>query len=311
MLSIFRLTTYLILSWLLLTANVLAASKPAAGESAYQNLFLWQVTGGKLEKPSYLFGTIHVPDPRLFPLPAKVQEAMTSSQFIFTEIAIDSLTQLKVVEASQLPPGKTIESMGPKSLVDKYDAFLKAKKLGIMKPMLSRLQPWALATNIILLDKLLKYPSLSPMDKQIYDFAISTKNKQHLALESAEDQLKVFTNMKLEQQFFMLEATLDMLSDPKTDPVEELIRVYLSGQGEKMMATIEQYQMVSEEAEQKFMEALLDQRNVNMVNKMHTHFEKNPKASSFIAVGAAHYFGEKSINTLLKQKGYKVTKLTP
>ena len=236
---------------------------------------------------------------------------MEKSRFLFTEIAIDSLTQLKVVQASQLPIGKTIENIAPESLLKKYDNFLKSKNLQVMKPVLSRLQPWALATNIILIDKVIKNPNLAPMDKQIYDYAISTKNKQHIALESAEDQLKVFTTMEMKQQLYMLEATLDMLADPKVDPVDQLIKVYLSGDGQKMMATIEQYQMVSEEAEKKFLEKLLDKRNVHMADRIHDHFEKNGQASSFIAVGAAHYFGEKSIKTLLEKKGYRVSLVKP
>src|SRR5437773_1181942 len=56
--------------------------------------FLWRIEG---PVPSYLYGTIHLPDSRVLDMPEVVRQAIAASDGIFTELPIDAT--LKVAAA--------------------------------------------------------------------------------------------------------------------------------------------------------------------------------------------------------------------
>ena len=57
-----------------------AAAKPA---TAIEKPFLWRI---ETPVPSYLFGTIHLPDDRVTTLPTVVQQVLDSIDALYTEI---------------------------------------------------------------------------------------------------------------------------------------------------------------------------------------------------------------------------------
>ena len=65
-------------------------SSPVRAQS-WDHPFLWEIGG---ESKSYLFGTVHLPDPRLTRLPGSVNRAFETSDAVFTEIALDPSSML-------------------------------------------------------------------------------------------------------------------------------------------------------------------------------------------------------------------------
>ena len=58
--------------------------------------FLWRI---EAEPPSYLFGTVHVPDARVTTLPVIVRRSFRASDVLVTEIPLD-----RTFDAQQLEP---------------------------------------------------------------------------------------------------------------------------------------------------------------------------------------------------------------
>src|SRR5215471_8695107 len=52
-----------------------------------QKPFLWRIEG---PVPSYLYGTIHIPDQRVLAIPDVVKKAMAVSDAVYTEVPFDS-----------------------------------------------------------------------------------------------------------------------------------------------------------------------------------------------------------------------------
>src|SRR6185503_13303094 len=70
--------------------------------------FLWRIEG---TVPSYLYGTIHVPDPAVLELPDVVKRALDSADVFNGEIPLDPATQAGVVGKVMLPAGLDLRTL--------------------------------------------------------------------------------------------------------------------------------------------------------------------------------------------------------
>ena len=57
--------------------------------NAQQNSLFWEISGNGLNKPSYLYGTMHLRDSRLFCLPDSAQQKLDSCSVLALEVVID------------------------------------------------------------------------------------------------------------------------------------------------------------------------------------------------------------------------------
>src|SRR6516164_7635048 len=85
-----------------------------------QNPLLWRIEGSV---PSYLFGTIHIPDQRVLALPDVVKKAIDVSDAIYTEIPFDAGSIKSASEASQLRQSQDLKTIVGDEV---FSRFLKA-----------------------------------------------------------------------------------------------------------------------------------------------------------------------------------------
>ena len=86
--------------------------------------FLWKIEG---KKPSYLFGTIHIPDERVIVLHQVVMDALQASDAIYIETPLDTRTIAKLQQASALSDNKTLRDIVPPDLFAKVEKILQSK----------------------------------------------------------------------------------------------------------------------------------------------------------------------------------------
>ncbi|NJL75979.1 MAG: TraB/GumN family protein [Saprospiraceae bacterium] len=65
-----------------------------SAEAQARNSLLWKITGNGLNKPSYLFGTIHIIDKDDFFFTEEMQKAFASCEAVTFEIKIDDMMNL-------------------------------------------------------------------------------------------------------------------------------------------------------------------------------------------------------------------------
>ena len=88
-----------------LLALVLAAS------FCFSQSILWKVTGKKIKSPSYLYGTIHIQDKRVFAFDNTVTDAFNSCDAFAMEILMDEIDPKESQEATLMKDGKTLKTI--------------------------------------------------------------------------------------------------------------------------------------------------------------------------------------------------------
>ena len=280
--------------------------------------FLWRIDG---PVPSYLYGTIHVPDPRVLELPEVVQRALDASDVFFAEIPLDAGTQASLLAKVMLPPGQDLRKIAGEDVFARVVRVV-SKVLGsgapgtadILATMLATMKPWAVMSQVELLEFL---PDLSagrqPLDVKLYGYA-GKAGKELGSLETVDEQVAVFEAFTNEEQVRMLVEALDDLEKPGpsgVSPTKELIDLYLAGDLDRLEAEANKQSTGDQALNKKMMARVVDERNLKMVAKMAELIAKRPARSHFFAVGALHYPGETGILNQLTKKGFKITRLSP
>ncbi|MGC6583119.1 MAG: TraB/GumN family protein [Akkermansiaceae bacterium] len=293
-----------------------AEKAPAVGAESLKHpvkAALWKVEGKGLEKPSYLFGTIHLSDPRVVKLHPNAEAAFEASSHFYAEIDLDPAAQVKLVPKMMRTDGKPLsESIGP-DLTKALDAQLKAISPQMSSASFQSMKTWAIYATLPVLELQMKYAGKPALDTVLYNRAKS-ENKTVGALETAESQLKIFDSLKEEEQVKLLASTIEAMKKDKAegkDSIKELLDAYLTKDVPTIGAIIKKFmeedQPEDAELAERLINALLDDRNIKMADTIEKQLTQSPKGVHFFAVGAAHYTGKTAVQDLLIKKGYTIT----
>ena len=308
-----------LLAPLFLLPTTLLAEKPAKDPLADlkhpTKACLWKVEGKGLTKPSWLFGTIHIGDPRVTTLHPRAQKAFDALDVFYAEIDLDPAAQAALAPMMMRKDGKTLsEAIGPE-LSKELDALLKSIDPGATAEPFQPLKTWVVVMTIPFL-RMMKNTPEELQGKEALDSVLQARateaGKKTDALETADSQIKSFEVFNEEEQQAFLAATIKSI---KEDPEEaarqlkEMLTAYLTGTAKdlgeimkKAMVKVEE----NKELTERFMKAVLDDRNIGMANKAAEFMQGAKDKSHFFAVGALHYTGKASVHKLLRKKGYTV-----
>jgi uncharacterized protein YbaP (TraB family) len=274
------------LNWPLLLAVVLfpltlCAQKPK------ENCLLWRISGNGLTKPSWVYGTIHLTDRRVFDFGDSLYAALEASEGYAMEIAPDSIVNSalkKINEKTELlknlVSAKDFARLKPK-LQQRFDK----------KPETVTVQEFR---NYFLrmVNKPDKDDMHTIMDAWFYD-AMHRQGKWVGGIEDLADQEKQLDEMPLDDYI------ADFLDDHRESrkSIEKLIAIYKS---EDLMAInkVEGYGGGS------FAEdSIMLRRNHKMSLRMDS---LSHMRSTFFAVGAAHLPGDSGVISSLRRRGFTV-----
>lgn len=291
----------------LLTLLLTFAIFTVANESI-KNPFLWEVKKG--EQTFYLFGTMHLGDPKLQILPAALKVAIDKSDEVQTEIPMDASLQMKSAVLMMRNDNKSLQDIIPKALYQRTENYIKQINPQLNLIPFDKMKIWALSTVTAMLENQLKYPMLQAIDSAIYSYAQS-KNKGVGGIETIEEQISAMDKFSLNEQIMGLESTLDYL-EQNNDFMEEMKHLYMQGDERKMMAFIEGTMFKIEKYkkfEEKFMQVLLYDRNMRMAQRIEALLKEDPTKRYLFAFGVMHFLGQKSVAEHLEGKGYSVSRV--
>ncbi|MDV7399274.1 TraB/GumN family protein, partial [Arthrospira platensis SPKY1] len=87
---------------------------------------LWEISGNGIEKPSYLYGTIHMACELNFP--EKLINAIETTEQLYLEINLDDPNlQRDIMQGMQMKNGQKISSMVSKETFEKMNDFFKTR----------------------------------------------------------------------------------------------------------------------------------------------------------------------------------------
>lgn len=288
-----------------------AAFAIADGPKPPDRPFLWRVEGGALEKPSHLFGTIHLSNDRIRQLHPAARQAFDQADAVFTEISLDLADQMAGAMLMMRNDGKTLsQSIGPE-LTEQLQAQLKDIQPGLDIAMLQPMKTWAAAMMLVMLPHQLD--GHKALDMIVWERA-KAANKETGGLEQIQDQVAAFETLDEAQQTIYLRETLATLQDAD-EIMERMIAAYEAGDDaalEKLLAEsmkLDGDDQAVREISERLVNALITERDVNIADKIHEILTANPGRSHFFAVGAAHFLGDDSIRKHLEAKGYTITRV--
>lgn len=274
---------------------------------------LWRIEGPKLKKPSYLFGTMHLKDERVFDFSDSVLVAFDRSEAFANEVDIDSMMNYMINPKSAIW-ADTTNYLRKKLSAEEY-AFvdkLLEKKLGYSIDHLRNKSFWFV--EMILNDSeddLAKYQEESGsatnkeslfLDAYFHQKARMLK-KELFGLEKIENQFLEKNNehMPYRKESFLetlgyYEENAELSGKDKAKQLDTFVEAYYKGN------------MSFLDFDGDFINnGIMVQRNTDMTNSIDRIIRNK---TLFAAVGAAHLPGKNGIINLLKRKGYKVTPVT-
>jgi len=272
----------------------------AVAEERYEQGLLWRVSRAGVP-PSYLFGTMHVADPRLLELSAAADKAFREARTFVLEMYPDRAVARRFSEASLLDGGRRLSELVSPASFEAMTARLAGR--GLAAERLDGLKPWAallLATGI-------EGQGGESLDISLYVRA-RFANKRIEELDSVEEQIAVFDGIPLETQVALLELALQR-HDALRAELEQGIAAYRRGdlaalaelsrrnggatpQGRRHQALLEKKIIVD--------------RSVVMAHRLQAHLRRG---GVFAAVGALHLYGPRGLPALLRSEGWVVRRV--
>ncbi len=273
---------------------------------------LWKIEGHSLEKPSWLFGTIHLVTPRIERLHPAVEQALETSDTLATELSFDPMIQMAGAMLMMRGDGKTLtESIGG-DLQAKLEARIEAINPALGAAVFEPMKTWAVAMAVVMLPYQLE--GGKALDQILWQRATDA-GKETLGLERMKDQVAAFEVLDEEEQTIYLRATLENYDD-NDRLLKEMIAEYEAGDAEAIdritTRSIERFAGGEREKAigEKLLKSLITERDRTMAGTIDTMLREDTAKSRFIAVGAGHLVAENSIRKHLEDKGWKITRIT-
>jgi len=272
------------------------------------NSIFWKVERAG-QKPSWLFGTMHMADPEISTLKTEVKDAIRSTDALVIE-SVDALDPVAAQRAmgelahlTLLTEG-TLRDMVADDLEDELEAAVTVR--GLPMVLADRMQPWLIATTIALpvCEIQRKQTGDKVLDAELAEFA-RNQGKDVKGLETIAEQLTALASLPQSYHVSALEETLSS-GDIAIDMIETLKQSYLKGQMGVVFPLMREVMPRSGQGEGalQLQEVLIDRRNLTMAERIEPILQSG---SAFVAVGALHLPGEKGLVKLLRQRGYTVS----
>ncbi len=263
--------------------------------AATQKGLLWKLE--RAGKPaSFLFGTIHVEDPRVTRLPRKVKQAFDASRSYTMEALLDQPEQAPLAMGMLFSDGRDLETVAGRELYAQTARLLA--DYGIPARAANAMKPWAAMLT-------LSYPKPKTglfLDKSLY-LAAKEKGKTVHGLETLAEQIAVFDELPMDDQVTLLRETVTNTKElPRM--FEDMTKAYLARDLTRLSAIADEYRPKDARLAREFMQRLLKDRNGHMLERMLPRLEEG---HAFVAVGALHLAGPDGLLAQLKNRGYRVS----
>ncbi|OSZ79752.1 hypothetical protein CAP36_00355 [Chitinophagaceae bacterium IBVUCB2] len=287
-----RLSAGLLMSLVALTA--------VAQQHKENNTLLWKISGNGIDKPSYLFGTIHMLCKEDAFLSSNLLAAIEKSDRVYLELDMDNLFEMFGAMAKmKMNNDTTLADLLTPEEYQKIKTHFESKSTMLPFSMLETYKP--LMISALLMESGIGCDEQVAMEQLIMEEA-KKKGKRIEGLETMAYQMSVFDSIpyKMQAQELLKSISIGEKDTEGDKEFSEMMKAYKDQDLEKLGAMITK----SDAGMMQYQDVLLNNRNRNWVEKLKTLLKEKPLV---IAVGAGHLPGETGVINLLRKAGYKVT----
>jgi uncharacterized protein YbaP (TraB family) len=271
-------------SALILVLTVFALSVSAQ----YANTRLWKISGKELLKPSYLFGSMHIDDERIFNFSDSLFYKLAECDVFANEVSYDSVVKfLYQTIDSKLQQRIEKEYFGAdEEVLDEI-----SQSTGLDKVSLKKLSP-------VILKQLI--PGMSGnnrrkpvvLDSYLYNIA-RHEGKTCIGIENLSTQIKLFEQFSDSLRMKYTDFTIGKKRLSKDSRMVEIYR----------KADLKTIELLTGEMPADLYKAIFTDRNYGMAFQIDSI---SKIASAFFTIGIGHLPGKEGLIEILRSKGYLV-----
>ena len=283
--------------------SVLSCAKDARG------IMLWEIAHSSLAKPSYLFGTYHSRDKELNKLPPKITRLLLTTQALYTETDLTKKSQEIVQNLMQSPNLLPLKKRLSPSTYKRLQHHIKKSHIPFTEQTLRTYKTWAIAILLTHYNESTTNAQTLFMDERLVHHA--TQNAMvSLGLETPKEQLSYFDLLSSQEQELLLLDSMNQIED--TQYTKALKEWYVKGEISGFNALQKRFEDRDPQIrllDEKLFASLLTERNFRFLKRIDTILQNNPQKNFFFAIGAGHLAEDNGLISLLRKKGYRISKI--
>lgn len=270
-----------------------------SGVFAQHNSLFWKITGNGLQQPSYIYGTMHTSDSRVFNFGDSVMPCFASAKAYAMELDPKEAMNMSLISKLIMGGSYSLKKMIPDTTYVFLDSVIKSK-MGMGIKVFDNVAPiftmtlFEAATMDLEEDK-------TPGKKEVLDMHFykqaKRKKKKIIGIETVSEQIDALNVLSYEEQADLLVKEIELLQQDKAEGTD-VVKFYLEQNLDSLAANSADAQMPP-----KFYKALVTHRNARMAERAAVFIREQ---STFIAVGALHLPGADGVIELLRKKGFTV-----
>jgi uncharacterized protein YbaP (TraB family) len=252
-------------------------------------------------KTSYAFGSIHLGEKAMYPLPEKVMAGFESSDKLAVEIDLAKLNQSTIMQLTQhygIDVKRPLKSWLTTDVQKQYQQYCQQRQLSCER--FASFKPWLVSMTLMSVNFMQSgFNAELGIDK--FFVTKASDKKPIVALETIDQQLALLSNLsKRIQQELLVQSMLSEIVDLK-----DMMNGWYRGDEAKLITLFTKTS--DSELKQVFTQKMLVERNIAMVDKLMAELKTG--SSMFIVVGTAHLIGDSNMLQLMRQQGVKISKL--
>ena len=250
----------------------------------------------------YLFGTIHALPREVKWLGATIEEAIDSSASLVTEIPADSISdpasQQIIAGKAMLPADQSLRAMLDEDQRVAYETAMS--KLGLPVEAFDRFEPWFAGMTLAMLPLMQAgYDMESGVENVIEREAPETAKRE--ALETIAFQIDMLDTLPAKSQVEFLMSSAGNI-DQVSVMMDKMVAEWMEGDADGLAVLLNEGL-----SDPVLADVLLYKRNANWAEWIDDRMDA--PGTVFIAVGAGHLAGEKSVQQYLGERGFAVERV--
>ncbi|MBL4715780.1 MAG: TraB/GumN family protein [Bacteroidia bacterium] len=255
-----------------------------------KNSLLLKITGNGVESPSYIYGTIHIKDARVFDFSDSVLIALKSCSSFGMEVITTEENKLKITQNLQLPVGVSLLTIFSNDEYEQLGELLKLQT-GHDIENFNNMSPLILISLIN--SSIFKNEMNQTLDEHLYQRALENR-KRTFGLESVEEQIALIDKISYQDIF---NEIIDI--EKQKALAMELLHAYIAADLEKFYKV-----MMKDKTMVILKNEFLRIRNQRILQRIIEEIHNEP---TFFAISAAHLGAGTGLIVLLKKEGYTVS----
>ncbi|WP_162938178.1 TraB/GumN family protein [Kiloniella sp. EL199] len=263
---------------------------------------LWKIEGQGAEE-SYIYGTLNSSDRRIVDAGAYAHTLLRNADYLMVDILDDDAIKQKLFSVMLYNDNRRLRDLVSPETFEKikvigYEYGYLARQMNVLKPWAARVvfsSPPSEASRISL--------GIRTLNQTFQDIA-NEQGIDIVPLQTIEEQLQIADALNEADQIALLD-TLPAEIQTVEGIYQTRINNFLSqSSGALYQEVLDEISVLSPEAQAKYMESLVFNRNRQMVSRME---EALRKGNSLTVIDAIHLPGQQGVLKLLQDKGFTIT----